>query len=125
MKVNRPKSIGRGEFWDRTLTKCFLKVFLKSTRLPIENSVSIPFLRECSITLITSCVSGRGNRIGPVCVSVCVYVCQLALSQPNELMYGPGNRYTYVHMPVSQGLSLSAKGLNARVFSLPLSSAGV
>ena len=27
--------------------------------------------------IITSRISGRGNRIGPVCLSVCVSVCQL------------------------------------------------
>ena len=37
------------------------------------------------LSLFTSCVSGRGNRIGPVCLCVCLSVCLSALSRLNRL----------------------------------------
>ena len=43
-----------------------------------------------SCTFIPSRVSGRGYKIGPVCVCVCVSVCLWALSQLNRLTYRPG-----------------------------------
>ncbi len=44
----------------------------------------------CRIGIFPSRVSGRGYKIGPVCLCVCVCacVCLSALSQPNRLMYG-------------------------------------
>ncbi len=45
-----------------------------------------------TVILVKNCifisrVSGRGNRIGPVCVSVCLSVCLSALSWLNRLTY--------------------------------------
>ncbi len=39
-------------------------------------------------SVITSCISGRGNRIGPVCLCVCLCVRLSALSRLNRLTYG-------------------------------------
>ena len=68
----------------------------------IGNDIKIPE----KFNIFTSRVSGRGNKIGTVFLSVCLF----ALSQPNRFTYDLDFWYgTYVFMCVSQ--SSIRKGL--------------
>ena len=53
--------------------------------------ISFSLLSSCTIILFTSCISGRGQRIGAMCASV--HLC--ALSCPNRLTYVLGDRVSY------------------------------
>ncbi len=59
--------------------------YLKATTLKFGMEVGLD--GNLLIIVFTSHDSGRGHRIGPVCVSVClsVRVCVCALSQLNRL----------------------------------------
>ncbi len=56
-----------------------------------------------SVQIFTSCISGRGNGIGPVCLCVCASVCNLVVSRLNHL--------SYRHKLVCVCRSIMAKGL--------------
>ncbi len=60
----------------------FVRIWMARYKALAHRVMSGCEVRECSGGFFTSRVSGRGNRIGAVFLSLCVCVCVSALSQP-------------------------------------------
>ena len=63
------------------LAKDLRMFFLISSAPPTKSLMVVPLSKVCGFSVamtllppLTSCLSGRGNRISPVCVCVCVWV---------------------------------------------------
>ncbi len=73
------------------------------------------------VLIFTSHISGRGNRIGPVCLSLRVSVCLLALSQLNHLVRFPSDPIPALYNLGKMTLKISQRGSTGVFFTTVLS----